>query len=240
MTDKQTIPLKRLAAEAAAIIVSILLAFAIDAWWQDRQDSEVEQMLLSRLKADFEQMREDILFIEAEHIETSDACVALMNIPPGSKVPETVETDRMVAMIFLTSRTFNPGSGAVAAFLSSEGAKLVHNQPLADLLLAWSGVVDELQEEDSYLQKGVAERWTPYLKSKVAMGPYLATYDELNFQMPRHIASPVPREPLWVDREFLNNVLDRYKSQNIALRDTRLVIAAVDQILTLLNSEIAE
>jgi hypothetical protein len=36
MNDLREIPWKRLLAEGAAIVASILLAFAIDAWWQDR------------------------------------------------------------------------------------------------------------------------------------------------------------------------------------------------------------
>ena len=36
-------PLLRYAAEAAAIVASILLAFTIDAWWEERQERELEQ-----------------------------------------------------------------------------------------------------------------------------------------------------------------------------------------------------
>ena len=38
MSDTREIPWKRLVVEGAAIVASILLAFAIDAWWQDRSD----------------------------------------------------------------------------------------------------------------------------------------------------------------------------------------------------------
>lgn len=38
MTDSKEIPWKRLTAEGAAIVVSILLAFAIDAWWGERAE----------------------------------------------------------------------------------------------------------------------------------------------------------------------------------------------------------
>jgi len=61
-------------------------------------------------------------------------------------VPATSEADRMVALVFLASRTFNPGSGAVASFQSGVGARLVRNQLLTDKLLARSGLVEELQE----------------------------------------------------------------------------------------------
>ena len=234
----QILPWKRLIAEAVAIVLSILFAFAIDAWWDNRSDRRAEQVLLQRLKADFTEIQSAILMIEAEHRETSAACIALMSIPEGSPIPSTAEYDRMVALVFLTSRTFNPGMGAVAAFLSSEGAKLVDNQPLADLLLSWSGLVEELQEEDVFLQQGLALRWIPFLKSRVGIGPYLAVYPEINVGLPAHVADPQPRTSLIVDAELINNVLDRYKLQQIALRDIGPVIRAVDEILRLLEGDL--
>ncbi|MEP4484997.1 MAG: hypothetical protein ABJ013_05170 [Halioglobus sp.] len=238
MTTSQTLPWKRLLAEAVAIVLSILLAFAIDAWWDNRSDSHAEQLLLQRLQADFTDIQSAVLMVEAEHRETSAACVALMSIPEGSQVPTTPEYDRMVALVFLTSRTFNPGMGAAAAFLSSDGSNLADNEALADLLLSWSGLVEELQEEDVFLQEGLSLRWIPFLKSRVNIGPYLAVYPETKVGLPAHIAQPQPRAPLIVDEELVNNVLDRYKLQQIALRDIGSVINAVDEILRLLEGAI--
>ena len=238
MTDTQTLPWKRLLAEATAIVLSILLAFAIDAWWEDRNDRQAEELLLYRLKADFIEIQSAIQMIEAEHRETSAACIALMSVPEGASVPNTPDYDRMVALVFLPSRQFPPGTGAVAACLNSEGAKLVDNQSLADLLLSWSGLVEELQEEDVFLQQGLAQRWIPFLKSKVSIGPYLAVYEEIKVGLPEHVSKPNPRSPLIADSDFVNNVLDRYKLQQIALRDIGPVIDAVEKILLLLESEI--
>lgn len=238
MSEVKRVPWKRLIAEAAAIVISILLAFTIDAWWEDRGDRKSEQWLLQRLKADFVEIQAAIQLIEQEHLETSAACIALLDFANGEPLPNSPEVDRMVALVFLTSRTFNPGSGAAAAFLNSEGAMLVENQPLANLLLAWPGIVEELQEEDAYLQEGIANRWIPFLKSRVNLGPYLATYGEIMSGLPIHVTSPPSRTVLMVDQAFVNNVLDRYKSQQIALRDIKPVLAAVDEILVLLNKEI--
>jgi hypothetical protein len=240
MSEPQRIPLRRLGVEVAAIVASILLAFAIDAWWEDRGDRSAKQILLKRLKADFIEIRAALSIVEADHVETRSACIALLNFPEGEPLPETPKVDHMVAVVFLTSRTFNPGSGAVAAFLNGEGANLIDNQPLADLLFSWSGLVEELQEEDSYLQNGVAERWIPFLKSRASIGPYLATYGELVAGLPKHVTEPKTRTPLVVDQLFLNNVLDRFKSQQIALRDIKPVHVAVDKILELIEGEVAE
>jgi hypothetical protein len=241
MSEKQEIPWKRLAAEASAIVISILLAFAIDAWWDDRGNREAEQLLLQRLRSDFLELQADIRFVEQEHQDASSACITLLNIPYGEAVPESPEIDHMVAIVFLTARTFNPGSGAVDAFLGGAGARLVQNQRLADRILAWPGLVEELQEEEISLQKGVVERWIPFLASRVSLGPYLATYPDLIAEfLPEQAAAPVPRTPLIVDQEFVNQVLDRFKFQRIALRDIAPLREAVDEILALLDSDIRD
>jgi len=47
MAETQEIPWPRITVEAAAIVASILLAFSIDAWWEDskEQNAEVDQVL---------------------------------------------------------------------------------------------------------------------------------------------------------------------------------------------------
>ena len=49
MTDSKIIPWKRISIEAAAVVASILLAFAIDAWWQESQKQEDIHLSLERL-----------------------------------------------------------------------------------------------------------------------------------------------------------------------------------------------
>ena len=53
MTTIENIPWKRLSVEALAIVGSILLAFAIDAWWEERLDRQIERNDLERLHAEF-------------------------------------------------------------------------------------------------------------------------------------------------------------------------------------------
>ena len=47
------IPWPRILAEGAAIVVSILLAVSIEAWWNARQDIEDEQVILAALVDEF-------------------------------------------------------------------------------------------------------------------------------------------------------------------------------------------
>jgi len=228
---------KRLAIEAPVIVVSILLAFAIEAWWDERGERATERVLLERLQSDFIEISSALQLVEEDHREASDACIYFLNLAIGDTVPETGEADRKVAVVFLASRTFNPGSGAVESFSSGDGANLVRSQSLADRLFAWPGIVEELQEEEANLQKGVAERWTPFLSSRVNVGPYTSTFGEVMKGLPSAVSS-MTRDPLVIDQEFQNHVLDRFKWQQIALRDIQPVRNAVDEILQLLSLEL--
>lgn len=55
MSDKaQRLWAFRLVAEGVVIVASILLAFAIDTWWEDRQERQQEKRLLLALNSEFE------------------------------------------------------------------------------------------------------------------------------------------------------------------------------------------
>ena len=54
MTSASEIPWKRISVEAVAIVGSILLAFAIDAWWEKRQEQDADTKQLDRVSAELE------------------------------------------------------------------------------------------------------------------------------------------------------------------------------------------
>jgi hypothetical protein len=59
MTDTPKTPWKRLSLEAAAIVASILLAFWIDAEWDQREDAVRERVVLETLLADMREFQLD-------------------------------------------------------------------------------------------------------------------------------------------------------------------------------------
>jgi hypothetical protein len=58
MTEPRIIPWKRIAIESVAIVGSILLAFAIDAWWDEFRDREDSEIILSSLYEELVQVEE--------------------------------------------------------------------------------------------------------------------------------------------------------------------------------------
>ena len=61
------IPWARVLVEGAVIVVSILMAFGIDAWWTETQERAEEQVLLSGLIEDLRQDSMDYAQVAAQH-----------------------------------------------------------------------------------------------------------------------------------------------------------------------------
>jgi hypothetical protein len=86
MTDSHNIRWKRLAIEAPAIVISILLAFAIDAWWEERQATEVQEipdfgtMLLPNSNELVFLIQARGLWYESSIVESNDLLVELEEI----------------------------------------------------------------------------------------------------------------------------------------------------------------
>ena len=236
--------------QSCVIIASVLIAFGIDAWWEDRQERESELWLIERLHADFIQMRTNLDVAMAEHHKSHSAGSQLFESSEiGKPLPRSLEMDEMVGRVFLSWWTFNPGSGSVAVFLNSDASRIVRNRSLADQLVRWPSLMEDLQENQEMLIKGKEERWQPYLASRTDVGPYLSAW-LTSMSYARSIDTRLDPSPpgflevydqaarsapaLQVDSEFLNHVLDRTHLQDATLRDFAQVSEAVDDIIELL------
>ena len=60
MGTTQTIQWKRLSVEAIVIVASILLAFSIDAWWEERSDRMRLAGAIQNIAAEVRDAREEI------------------------------------------------------------------------------------------------------------------------------------------------------------------------------------
>lgn len=99
----QRTPWLRVFAEGAVIVISILLAFAIDAWWAQRQDRILERQYLERLSEDFDLGK---LQLDFQHRRLSDALEASRALTTALDAPFHSMTDSALVEQFGTaSRT---------------------------------------------------------------------------------------------------------------------------------------
>ena len=129
MTSTNNIQWKRISAEGAAIVVSILLAFSIEAWWDDHQDRAEEQGILLGLKSEFEQnlgLNEiELTYLNAvvdSILKIFDASVARTSLEP--EVFDELVGDLTWWQNIAYSR------GAIDGLLQSGGLSLIENEEL--------------------------------------------------------------------------------------------------------------
>ncbi len=135
MTDSKDIPWKRISIEAAAVVASILLAFAIDAWWEDRADSIEETEILTALKREFEAnlvtLEEQLAYREA----VRESANTILQAAAGKIQLEPAEFDRLLGDILWTG-WLDLSSGALGSLLQSGKLSLINNRKLSEHLAA--------------------------------------------------------------------------------------------------------
>jgi len=134
MTNTNDIQWKRTAAEGVAIVVSILLAFWIDTWWEDRKEARLEVVYLLELQEDFEQNKSRLEKEVADIEKTARSMFVLQEQSaldsPSMSVSELNENFSQI--INMTS--FYPINRAYTNMTGSGDLKLIRSRPIKNAL----------------------------------------------------------------------------------------------------------
>jgi len=142
-----TSSLRRGFVEAVLIVLSILLAFAIDAWWDGRQALRVEKVLLEAVADELAENRSNLdqtLSLHEAYRDRVDrflrASSAELASLPGDSVLGWTQALSVPA-------TFDPGVAATSALLETPPANSVAGAEARVLLAQWLRALDDLKEE---------------------------------------------------------------------------------------------
>ena len=141
MNAGNNIPWSRIAVEGIAIVASILLAFAIDAWWDDRQREENEQVVLQTLLNDF-QGKQVLLFNNKKFSEAIIESVETLLMAASSTDPALNEDsiDRLIGNTWWVSNDAVWNSAPLNQLIAGGNLSVISNpnlvQQLAELQVA--------------------------------------------------------------------------------------------------------
>lgn len=138
----------RLFWEGVVIVISILLAFSIDAWWDERKDRIEEREILIGLEEEFRQNRE---IFEHQLQANLDMLVAmkvlLTAVHEGRWTVEGMSFDEALSQV-LRPPTTDLGGGVLRAVMSGGRLPLISNKELRFKLAAWEGVLGEVLDDE--------------------------------------------------------------------------------------------
>ena len=168
MTGSEKIPWKRISVEAAAIVASILLAFAIDAWWAERLERAAEREELSRLYDEFKSNYErlDAWVSERGHVDRQREAALNVSETLSTALKDGLKTvllsDRQIAEIIRTP-TFEARMSVFDGLVRSGRVEIIENRGIVKAMAEWEGRLRSTNDEEQRGLRFVNDQLFPAL-----------------------------------------------------------------------------
>lgn len=245
MSETRKIAWKTLSVEAAAIVGSILLAFAIDAWWEDRNEEMLERRLLGALLVEFEQNRDLLqqtqLLYEQRYMEALRILEYLQN--GAADLGQTELEDSFSGL--LVAGTYHLELGAHDGLLGSGELSLIRSEELRNRLAAWPSYVKEWSEEQESTFSFVHNKIVPYLSSSIRIRNVARKFSPFpDGESPPLVPAGANDAAAMIEIsksvEFDNLVYQRAQGLWYAMRDGETLLAQTTAIADLIRKNLEE
>ena len=161
MNRTQEVPWKRIVVEAFAIIASILIAFAIDAWWQNHTEKLVETQYLEALREDL--LRSLDLLDESELTQQQQVRYLESLLGTNSDTPYSDELRRWIDDGLWSIGTYQPQLSSLLDLESSGQAQIIGNPEIRRALASVRQRIDSLETSQGDFQMSQQMLIDPFL-----------------------------------------------------------------------------
>ena len=134
--------------QALAIVASILVAFAIDASWEERNEQRWQTEQLVALRDEFVANREELIDVVGRDRDIADNLQQLLTVLEANAVGDVVQVDARHVASLLAWRTSDVASGALDALLASGRLGEFEPPELRQRLAEWPSAVQNFQEDE--------------------------------------------------------------------------------------------
>jgi hypothetical protein len=159
------IPWLRIVSEGGVIVASILLAFALDAWWDNRSRlAELRSQLeavTSELRSARQALQRTLDVHDLNARLAGRLTSALGAVAEGSAV---VVSDSLLGPL-LPQATADVSTGSLDAFIGAGGLEVVDDMDVRRALIDWPTRIQDLQDDEIYLRNFAAADLAAYLRA---------------------------------------------------------------------------
>ena len=150
---------KRLSIEAGAIVLSILLAFAIDASWDERQERLEERGILEALQRDFLRNQQALIQVVALHEVHEERVSRLGRMSREGVLALSPDSVGAFVASLAAPATFDPERGTVDALIGAGKLGLLRDPNLREALTRFLNAMEDAREDAFYLQQFAVRVW---------------------------------------------------------------------------------
>lgn len=241
---------RKLLREGVVIILSILLAFSIDAAWDARQDRLEERALLSALRGDFLASRAEALGTISVH-ERGGRLIAeahALSVDDVTELSSEAVSETLLALA--TPRTFDPVRGTLDAMIGSGQLDLIRDAELRRALVVFLNLVGDSEEDARYMSEGSRRVWDLQIRHggpwrrgladmtregcEAPVPPSSCLIDDSSFE---YFPDPTPAalQAVLDDPELMGQVRQLQSNVVRYVAEVRRIGSQIDRILELLD-----
>lgn len=147
MYPRENTPWAQFGFESVLIIVSILVAFSIDAWWDNRRAAHQKEELVSALVLDFETTRSMLAESIATSSDLNDRTAGFLTAV-GKKEPATLESLRQLISGAFVKIDFEPSLSAFESAIATGKIELLDSPTLLKSITEFHQAVDYYELHD--------------------------------------------------------------------------------------------
>jgi hypothetical protein len=147
VNNAQTIQWKRLIVEAVAIVGSILLAFAIDAWWDDRTDNIRLAGAIQNIADEVRDAREEIANAVERNTFRMDGIRRFLSLQPDELLILPEDSILSFRGVFYTPSPFDSSGYALQGLLAGRNLEIIADDELRSALIAWAQFPNEIERD---------------------------------------------------------------------------------------------
>jgi hypothetical protein len=164
MKKETRIRLKRLFGEGLMIVTSILLAFGIDAMWNQYQIHKEEQVALNSLQLEFESNLIQIDKVIAYQLNARNQVSELFML--SADEIKALPQKEVSEMMLSTSNpvTFNPILGTSKSLVDSGKFGIIQEQELRNAITTFLNLSLDIEEDVHYMKAGALDLWNAEIK----------------------------------------------------------------------------
>jgi hypothetical protein len=226
----------KLLAEGVLIVISILLAFSIEAWWDIRKEDKEEQKLLFNLQKDFTKNKELLDYAIYRYETSIKNTQALMDyLKPGIKIPNEAIIPDSLLFNLVFWYTYDPVVGTLNSAIASGRISLIENENLRVELALWEDLVRDMKESEN-VELDILTRINDQMFRHIPIRTM--AYRSGNSIMLRESTAKIDYQSIMGSLYFENLIGNRIGEMSNTLSEAKTVGSSLDRILQYLEEEL--
>lgn len=249
MTEPQKISWKRISVEGATIVASILLAFAIDAWWDEFRDREDAKIILTSLHEELVEVAEFVSVHDPLVGAMQDSARQLLTaaIGQGEELAER-DVDLLLAdqTWFISESLF--AVPELESLILNDELSLIENSDLRRKLKSWRARNQFFRGFVKLQASFHMDRFMPYLEQHSALqqiynvAEHAPGFPEETFAVKKIELRNLRSHSLLLDDPVFQNLLTRRISRLGMMLNERdkLYVTELRELIALIEGELAK